>query len=198
MFSSSLELLNEHFKIEEKLSVFLEALSLFNSEDEFFKYSMNLVDAIKRDVSKTDGYIDFTLCDMTKYNLKTLNSEKLYQSKNIGSTFVSIDLKNANYISLLHSGAINKPKDCTYEDFMSDYTDIEHFKKSKYFRQVLFGHLNPKRQQKVQKYIINHIRELLNTDLKVFSFTSDELVIKGSLYELDLSNLKSIMVISSR
>ncbi len=59
----------------------------------------------------------------------------------------------------------------TYEDMIGQVTDYDYFKKSKYLRQVIFGNLMPKRQQKIQKYVISEYIELFNekfdiTDIK--------------------------------
>ena len=68
----------------------------------------------------------------------------IYKKTNTGKILLSIDLSNANFNALRkfdESLVINKKN---YYEFISEFTEIEHIRKSKYIRQVIFGHTNPK------------------------------------------------------
>jgi len=196
MFTDALKLLDGQFCVAKKLQDFLVAVNSFKTEEDFFVYSSDLLQKVVKSVSSTEEYVDFTTRDMNEYNLNTKSnvaSEKLYQEKNLDKTFVSFDLKSANYVSLVYAGVFGTvSEDYDYKTFMSEFTEFEHFKNSKNFRQTLFGNLCPKRQQKVQKFLVQGLYEVLGFDenTKVFSFTSDELVVEGDLSQVDLDTLK--------
>ncbi len=66
----------------------------------------------------------------------------------------------------------------TYDDFVKLATPYDYFIKSRMTRQVVFGDLNPKRQQNIQKRIINEFSQLLTKNgLSLFSSSSDEIII---------------------
>jgi hypothetical protein len=76
---------------------------------------------------------------------------------------------------------------------MNKYTRLDYFKNSKNFRQTLFGQLSPRRQQTIQKFLVQGLFEVLDLseESNIFSFTSDELVIEARLSEIELLNLKN-------
>ena len=67
----------------------------------------------------------------------------------------------------------------TYIDFIRKFTDIYYIEESKYFRQVIFGQMNPKRHITVEKYMMNKIHNLIVDRYKLTNLTvsnSDELI----------------------
>lgn len=146
--------------------------------------------SIVEHVKAKDAFQTFDKGDMTQYELdqdfvKQFNLYKsLYHGDNRGSHFISIDLKKANFSSLRFVDAHIVDKCETYEEFVSQFSSNEHFVRSKKIRQVIFGHLNPKRQSKVEKKIMEHLlRLLLETNQMwkpehVITFTNDEIVLK--------------------
>lgn len=112
---------------------------------------------------------------------RNINSNNIYNRENIGKMFLSIDLKSANFQTLKHVSSSLVNNKSTYEDFIGDYTDLDYIKKSKYTRQVIFGKTNAKRQITCEKFFINEIRKLIESethsyDLKLISMSNDELV----------------------
>jgi hypothetical protein len=70
----------------------------------------------------------------------------------------------------------------TYEEFISKYTRLNYFKQSKQLRQIIFGNLLPKKQQQIQKCIINEISNSIgveNSELNdhIFVNGTDEILI---------------------
>lgn len=69
----------------------------------------------------------------------------------------------------------------TYEDFIYKFTDSQYIANSKYFRNVVFGMMNPKRHITVEKYytyqiykkIIDNIPDLSD---RCVSLCNDEIV----------------------
>lgn len=108
----------------------------------------------------------------------------LYTEEQDGNSFVSVDLKKANFQALKYVNSEIVLNTDTYEDFIGKFTDSEYIKKSKYTRQVIFGKLNPKKTINIEKRIINEIYKTLNdkfnlTDyLEPYSMCTDEIIYK--------------------
>ena len=68
----------------------------------------------------------------------------------------------------------------TYRELIDKFTDQEYFQQSKMFRQVVFGDLNPARQQRIQKYVIGQLcQKLLDNGCEISSASSDEIIVKN-------------------
>lgn len=112
------------------------------------------------------------------------NRRSVYSEDCVGKIFVSIDLVKANFQSVKFAIDDRIFKHNSYEGFIREFTDYEYLLKSKYFRQVLFGNLNPKKQQAIQKRMIDHIiysiqaePDFENSGIKFVSKNSDEIII---------------------
>lgn len=138
-------------------------------------------DEIITDIENSEEYKSFISSDINDFVLsdecKNLPDINIYNQSSVGKTFLSIDLKKANFQALKRLGIIEGD---TYEKFISKWTDSEYFKKSKYTRQVIFGKLNPKRTIAVEKKIMEHVKSWFEIyefkGLKLVSFKSDELI----------------------
>ena len=96
--------------------------------------------------------------NMDKFKiLSNYPNNSIYKENNIGKTFLSIDLVKANYQSLKFIDKSLVLNSVNYDDLISKFTDYMYIKQSKYIRQVIFGHLNPKRLQKIQRYLIEQV-----------------------------------------
>lgn len=77
-------------------------------------------------------------------------------------------------------------------EFVSKFTELEYFKRSKYFRQIVFGHLNPKKQATISKFITSEIFRVVSTALGSASVSRCPIPRRSrSLSRLDLSRLKT-------
>jgi ribosomal protein S17E len=69
----------------------------------------------------------------------------------------------------------------TYKDLVSKFTDVVPFIESKKIRQVIFGYLNPKRQQTIQKFMMNELFETLEKSgfekKRFLAACSDEIIL---------------------
>ena len=151
--------LDEYYQLRDKIITdFLD-----KKEYKFFNEEMNLNDfALDKDS-------------------RNITSNSIYNRENLGKTFLSIDLKKANFQTMKHISSSMVNNRATYEDFIGDYTDLDYIKNSKYTRQVVFGKLNPKRQITCEKFFTNEIRKLIETEIyamsgKIVSMSNDELV----------------------
>lgn len=103
----------------------------------------------------------------------------LYNESNVNGWFVSFDLVKSNIQALNYADPeilLNSP---TYGDFISKFTDSEYIAKSKHFRQVAFGQMNPKRHISLATILIKKvyakIREV-GLDYRLCCISSDEIV----------------------
>ena len=134
-------------------------------------------------------YKNFNAKDMAEYAIpaeyKNLPDRNIYAEDCKGKTFISFDLKKANFQALKYAGVIAED---TYEDFIDKYDKSFYFKKSKYSRQVIFGKLNPRRTITVEHYMMSKVIEACNSyfemmtevNAKIVAFKSDEII-----YEVD-------------
>jgi hypothetical protein len=136
--------------------------------------------------------------DSQNLNLKGV---QVYSRDHKDQYFISIDMSSANFNAfkyITEDLVLNSP---TYPEFimkaLSQATDlkpikqtaIDYFANSKFTRQVVFGHLNPKRQQKVQQFLIQQVIKTLVEKgsfeiSKFISCTSDETVMYTTKEEI--------------
>ena len=131
-------------------------------------------------------------CMKTVVTLKNAPDLNIYNQSSVGKTFISIDLKKANFQALKYINPNIVFNAETYEDMIDMFTPErnEYFRTSKYTRQVIFGKLNPKRTITVEKYMMSLIYDTINeciekefTECKLVAYKSDELI-----YEINDNN----------
>lgn len=150
--------------------------------DEYYNVRENIIQSVLSNPS----FDRFNKMDLNCYSIKyvpQISKNNIYNESNIGKFFISIDLKKANFQALK-----NVNKDIvfgadTYEDFVGKFTDLNYIKESKYFREVIFGKMNPKRHITVEKYYIVKIYNAIidrfpNLNCKAVSLSNDEVVFK--------------------
>lgn len=147
-------------------------------------------DEIITTIENTDAYRDFNTCDMKQWEIpkemKNFPDMNIYNQSSIGKTFISIDLKKANFQALKWVNPDIVLDSDTYEDLIDSWGyDSEYMRTSKYTRQVIFGKLNPKRTITVEKYIMSKVYDVIindkmnfigEYDAKLVAFKSDELI----------------------
>jgi hypothetical protein len=131
-----------------------------------------------------------------------LPEKEIYTRDNVDKTFISIDMKQANFnCFLLISDVLEGNQEYvfrgkkSYKDYLHLFTPREYFKQSKYLRQVIFGNLNPKKQQQMQKYIMDYIVYVVRRKIdasKFFKSSADEIIIQSDSSEDKLEIKKCI------
>ncbi len=92
--------------------------------------------------------------------------------------YISIDIKKANWVVLkkYDPDFLNEMGD-SYEKFLQKFDLPEIFSHSKQFRQFIFGNINPKRQIKAQRQIIQSIIDRFDhLNLKLACVKNDEII----------------------
>ena len=151
------------FKVEERFSYLQELIDVKGGDDNALAFYGSLREQIIAKVKELPEYKEYNNKDMNELckNNRKIKTKEVYQMPNAGKVFLSIDLKKANYQAMkFHSQALTFNTN-SYEELITLFTDLQYFKESKYFRQVLFGNLNPKRQQSTQKHMMNNIVDVL-------------------------------------
>ena len=190
-FTERIELLDPFYNTKNKYKSFLELISKLNSDEDYYK----IYNSIKNNAISylEEKLVNFKQEDFNKYNIKNqgFSSKDIYNETNVNKVFLSIDMVKANFTVLKHYDENIFPKLETYEDFIKQFTDEEHFIESKYVRQVIFGNQNPKRQVKYEKHlmdkVLSDILEVTN-EKHIMSFSNDEIVIEYIASQFDEIN----------
>ena len=199
MFSYYRELYKDFWPYEAEKQMNKEISAFSGNIDKWLESYANLRDRIIETLENSEEYKEFNTCDLHMYDIPDLGigEHNLYNQENDNKFFLSVDLKKANFQALKYVDVI---LDNTYEDFiMSFYGGTKYFADSKYLRQVIFGKLNPKRQIKVEKYLMAELYRYLTYYYSeylptLYSFNSDELVfsIKNDTNVLTYKQIKEI------
>ncbi len=182
-FSYQIELFDRVFGTKEKIEMLYDALRRFNSEEEFRTYYNQVKDLAITDIRDNPAFTRFLNDDFNKYAVKSnYCKHDIFNMGNINKTFVSMDLKKANFQALRYYDSSLVTNCSSYEEFISQYTDIPYIIKSKYIRQVIFGNLNTGRQGTIQRFLTNKIVQEIeaNANVEIKMFSDDEVVFQIS------------------
>lgn len=161
-FSYLVDLYDDYLNTKSKLNLLKETVAKFTDEDAFLASYYDIRDDIIKTMKSKKEFQEFNTGDMSKFNIiSSYPKNDIYKQTHANNYFVSIDLVKANYQALKY---INPKIVCntqSYEEFIGLFTNLEYMTKSKYLRQVIFGNLNPKRQVKVERFLIEQIIALL-------------------------------------
>ena len=182
MFSYYIEELDSHFDTKQKLEYLTQAVMSLGGEEQFFAESNRVKDSIISAVQAKEVYQKLQNDRLDEYNVNTgVKQQDIYNMSNVNRTFISLDLKKANFnVFKMYDSDLVLGFD-TYEEMVGSVTDYEYFKQSKYLRQVIFGNMLPKKQQKLQKWVMEKLIRVLHEDVGIqmedfVSASSDEVV----------------------
>lgn len=185
-FTDRLQLLDKFYGALEKWSLFIEELQKYKCEQDYFEEYNRVKDAAILSIKNSESYQRFNEEDMNLYRVvhNNLPSKDIFKATNDGKTFISIDMRKANFSSLRFYDASIFDGASTWEEFISRFTDNKHIIRSKYIRQVILGNCNPKRHITYEKYLMDRILDKLVGDMfpleRVVFFSNDEIVIDVS------------------
>jgi hypothetical protein len=154
-----------------------ELISLYEKAEEqiedIYKYRLEKTEEIINFIKTTRAFND--LNDDTM--IPDLPTNKNFEYSE-GVKYLSIDIKMANWESLkkYDPSFVNELGD-TYSDLLNKFNVPEVFHRSKQLRQYIFGNLNPKRQIKAQRVMVEDLMNGLSRyNLKVECIKTDEVV----------------------
>lgn len=196
MFKYHLDLYEDKFQSMTKYLELLDMIdSKFNGNDsDFLDYFYNVRENFIMNVKNSDVYNHFNTFSLNDFGVRQVNTRfrELYNEENVGKGFISVDLRKANFQALKYFDRYNELGN-TYEDLVGMYTDLDYIKSSKYFRQVVFGQLNPSRQQTIEKYLTMKVLDDLKLcywvkDEDIVTIKSDEIVLFDNIDRLPISD----------
>lgn len=203
-FTDRLKLYDRFYGTLSKWDLFVKELKKYRGEQDYFEEYNRVKDAAILSIKGSFAYNQFNSEDMSKYAVqhKNLPNKDIFKSSNNGKTFISIDMKHANFSSL-HNYNPEIFKDTfgianTWEEFISKFTDNAHIINSKYIRQVILGNCNPKRHITYEKYLMDGIliwlTEIFVSIDRVVFFSNDEIVIDISDIESEQKELLNFQI----
>lgn len=180
-FSYFVELMDPYYQIKDKIKLMEADLALMNVSEfvsQYRKISERAIEVLKEN-PEFKQFNEATL-SLTPPPQGFAQSQKLYTSSHKDRLICSVDLVKANFSVLLAHNASIFDQAKTYEDWMSKFTSSKYLQGSKKIRQVIFGNLNPKRQQTVQRHYMSWVKHYLMQsglqESEILLASSDELV----------------------
>jgi hypothetical protein len=192
-----IEYLDPYYNIKSKLEVLKRNLAEYKDEGSFLSKISGTREYIIDHIKGKEAYKTFSNCKMPNVKAIKRTQKHIYNPQNAvpegvevkdvsTSEFkmISIDLVKANFQSFkcFHPALVDHCD--TYADFASQFKVDDYFLLSKQIRQIIFGNLNPKRQQAYQKVIMSNIADHIEQTfapygqkLEVLTTTSDEIVL---------------------
>ncbi len=191
-FEYFIDLYDPLFNITEKRGYLEKLLKNCQTQEDFFQKSIDVAEGIKELIVNSKSYKEFNEVDLNNFPLKkNVSQQNIYIVPNVGKELISIDLQKANFNSFRLFGLQEEIGCPTYESLVKKFTDADYFLHSKMIRQVIFGDLNPSRQQRIQKYIIQNLCDkLLEHGCEISSASSDEIIIKN---KTDIKEVQSML-----
>lgn len=145
-------------------------------EHAYFMYSRSVGDKLKDILLSSKAYERMMKAELKRAT--SITKTNIYVPDNIDKRLISVDLNKANFNSFNIYGLSDELKISSFKDFISLATPYEYFNQSKIVRQVVFGNVNPDRQQAVQRVLMSEIALLLQKEgLSIASASSDELIV---------------------
>lgn len=173
--------LYSNLNAKEKYNDFISLVERVGGESQFFLESKKIIEQMIENINSNEHYKDFQSFDLGSISLshKFSDSNILFNSGNHNKWFTSIDLVKANWQSFRYFNKELVSNKNSYFEWASQFTNEKYYINSKQIRQIVFGNLNPKRQQSMQRRMIDAIWGKLDEDLlNVVGATSDELIIQ--------------------
>lgn len=188
-FEYYLDLFEEHFQSRTKFEGLKKTIKDLGNEQKFFSETKNFTNSFIDTISKLPQYKEFIEDDFKKFIFtKKVKGQELYAKSNVGQYFISIDMSNANFNALNFFDPELVLNCKSYKELAGKFTKLDYLINSKQLRQVIFGNLNPKRQQTIQMFMMNQVVEKLEKYFDISRFTSstsDEIVLTSTKDSID-------------
>lgn len=154
-----------------------ELIKLFEEAEEkygdLYDYRFKKANEIIEYLKNTRAYNELIYDNLIPDYPTTKNFEYASDKK-----YISIDIRKANWVVLKKYDPEFAPElGNSYEDFISKFDVPEVFNYSKQLRQFIFGNINPKRQGKLQRVIIQDLLNQYNhLNLDIACIKNDEVI----------------------
>lgn len=192
-FMDRLKLYDKFYGTMDKWNIFTSELAKYHCGQDYLEEYNHVKDQAIEYIKSSWAYKMFNAEDMNNFKVthERLPAKDIFKSTNDGRTFISIDMKKANFSALKYYGetigySMFGNAD-TWEDFLCKFTSNDHILDSKYIRQVILGNCNLKRHITYEKWIMDQVSSSLENnfimgilELVVF-FSNDEIVFDVTL-----------------
>lgn len=194
IFHQRLELYDTYYNTIDKWITFIDGLRGFKNEQDYFEHYNYVKEEAIQQIKSSTAYKNFNEENMDQFKITHQHLPKIdiFEPHNDKRTFISIDMKKANFSALRYYDKKFKSNESmflnadTWEDFISNFTSNLHLINSKYVRQVILGNCNSRRHTTYEKYIMDNIITALKKDVneKIVFFSNDEIIF--DVTELDV------------
>ena len=185
-FTLRMSTLDPVYQATIKYEKFLTEVNGFGNIRTYLDFYSQVQNNAIRGIKKSAGYKELadSYLERTKVKdeLLEISPTNIYNISNHGRSFISIDIKHANFHTFKFMDKDILGVD-TYEEFITQYCGegFDHIIDSRYMRQVIFGNCNPKMQARISKYIVSILIEEIIIPMygldKIVQYTTDEVVI---------------------
>eukprot|EP01119_Soliformovum_irregulare_P017921 TRINITY_DN5401_c0_g1_i1.p1 TRINITY_DN5401_c0_g1~~TRINITY_DN5401_c0_g1_i1.p1 ORF type:complete len:405 (-),score=80.37 TRINITY_DN5401_c0_g1_i1:143-1330(-) len=147
-FDYYLETYDALFATKSKYAYLIEAIQDAGGENQFVDFEEKLKASIIADIKATNAYkeLEASAPPNLKYPPNYPPSTEVYRPDNAGKTFVSLDLRSANFSTLRRFNPALVFGCTSWVQLMERYTKAKYLHGSKMFRQLVFSKLGSKRQ----------------------------------------------------
>jgi hypothetical protein len=184
-----LDIMDKYYDCKAKWKIFtdvLEQKNIGSIKNELNTVYTKVIDYIK----SHKEYKDFILNNYTIPDIFMGN--ELYSISNKNKTFLSIDVRTANY-RVLKANCPSLCENLEWTEFIKKFTDNNFIINSKYAREVLFGKLGCKQIAKMPVIFIDNIDKHISTKyssyLKKIRCSNDEIIYEISNDKIDSFSL---------
>jgi len=163
-----------------------ELISLYEKAEEelgdLYEYRMKKSSDIIEFLQGTRAYNDLSLDNL----IKDYPTSKTFQYEE-DKKYISIDMRKANWTVLKSYDPpfVNELPN-SYDELLDKFGMPDVFKKSKSLRQYIFGNINPRKQAKAQRVIV---QDLINQ--LIYSYSDINYLKDNVLSKIDTSKFKS-------
>ena len=179
-FTERLITIDRLFGCVAKFDLFCSELALFADEQEYFTHYNSVKDTVIEYLKSKDEFKTFTDDNSFIRIDNKYPKTNLYIEENQYKSFISIDMKKANFSAMrLYNPALFDNAN-TWEEFILNFTNMKHIANSKYIRQVILGACNPKKQIQFELYLMHTLLEFIKhmvPGIEVFSLGVDEIIL---------------------
>ena len=147
-----LKLYDKFYGTMDKWNIFTSELAKYHCGQDYLEEYNHVKDQEIEYIKSSWAYKMFNAEDMNNFKVthEGLPAKDIFKSTNDGRTFISIDMKKANFSALKYYGetigySMFGNAD-TWEDFLCKFTSNDHILNSKYISQVILGNCKPRKQ----------------------------------------------------
>jgi hypothetical protein len=182
--------LDRYFDCVKMFELFKEALAEMKIH-ELKSESSRVRNAVIEHIKSVSEYVSFTKSSIDAPT-DIMIGGKLYNQQHSGKWFVSIDVKSANYRTLMRFCPSFAGTE--WKEFIKNFTKVKFLIESKYFREVIFGELGHRKLLKLPLVFVNEAIEFVKSNEKISHlmtkiFCSEDEVVYQVPEDFDIDDL---------